>query len=232
MAAQQTVLVVDDDQALALMIEYTLTTEGYAVHVAHNGREGWRAFFNLQPDLVILDVMMPQMDGWEICKRIREVSDVPVIMLTARTQEQDIVHGLDVGADDYLTKPFQVRELLARVRAALRRAALPSVSEPDLAYTDGYLVVDVSHRQVLVQREPIHLSPTEFNLLVVMIRHANQVLSPRQLLEQVWGWDRMDDVDCLRVFVSRLRRKIEPDPKSPRYILTERGVGYCFVTAK
>ncbi|TEU16790.1 MAG: response regulator transcription factor [Anaerolineales bacterium] len=225
-----TVLVIDDDRNLTRLIEYNLTEEGYVVHVAHDGQEGWRTFFDLRPDLVILDIRMPQMDGWETCKRIREVSEVPIIMLTARANEQDIVRGLDMGADDYLTKPFQVGELLARVRAALRRAALPSVSEPDLSYTDDHLVIDLGNRRVLVQGEPIQLTATEFGLLAVMVKHADQVLSPRQLLEQVWGWEYMDDVHYVRVFVSRLRQKIEPDPKSPRYILTERGTGYRFVT--
>lgn len=233
MAVQRSILVIDDDQNVRSVIESILSQEDYVVHLARDGREGWCAFFNLRPDLVILDIIMPEMDGWEVCKRIREVSEIPIIILTAKkTREQDIVHGLDMGADDYLIKPFQVRELLARVRAVLRRAALPPVSEPDLSYNDDHLVIDLGHRRVLIEGEPIQLSPTEFSLLAVMVKHANQVLSPRQLLEQVWGWEYMDDVDYVRVFVSRLRQKIEPDPKAPRYILTERGVGYRFVTAQ
>ncbi len=232
MADQQTILVVDDDQNLTHLIDCTLTQEGYIVHVAHNGQEGWRDFFDLRPDLVVLDIMIPQMDGWEVCKRIREVSEVPIIMLTAKTRGKDIVRGLNMGADDYLTKPFRVSELLARVRAALRRATLPPVSEPTPVYTDDHLMIDLGNRRVLVQGEPVPLTSIEFNLLAVMVKHANHLLSTRQLLEQVWGWEHMDDVDYIRVFVSRLRQKIEPDPKSPRYILTERGAGYRFAITK
>ncbi len=227
MADHQTILVIDDDYNLRRLIKYALAHEGYVVHVAHDGQEGWHVFFDLRPDLVILDIMMPQMDGWEVCKRIREVSEVPIIILTASVYGKDIVRGLNMGADDYLTKPFRVSELLARVQAVLRRV---SVSKPTPVYADDHLTIDLGNRRVLVQGEPVPLTSIEFNLLAVMVKHANHVLSTGQLLEQVWGWDHVDNVDYVRVFVFRLRQKIEPDPKSPRYILTERGAGYRFVT--
>jgi len=225
---QATILVIDDDKLTARMITDQLDEEGHTVHVAHDGREGLRQMYAQQPDLIILDVLMPEMDGWTTCRRIREVSNVPVIMLTARPQ--DIIRGLDEGADEYVTKPFEMSVLLARVRAVLRRVSLPPTlrQREDISYSDEYLTFNPVDRRVMIDGELVKLTPTEYNLLALLIKNTGRVLPYRSLLEQVWGWEYIDDVDYLRVYIWHLRRKLEPDPKNPRYVLTEHGVGYRF----
>lgn len=227
---QATVMVIDDDKLTASVISDKLTAEGYAVFVAHDGQEGLRQMYAHRPDLIILDLLMPKMDGWTTCRRIREVSNVPVIMLTAQDRPQDIIRGLDEGADEYVTKPFEMPVLLARMRAVLRRVALaPSSTQKDeVAYSDDYLSFNPVDRRVMVNGELTKLTPTEYNLLALLIENAGRVLPYRRLLEQVWGWEYIDDVDYLRVYIWHLRRKLEPDPKNPRYVLTEHGVGYRF----
>jgi len=223
------VLVVDDDPALLSLIDYTFDREGYEVITASDGKEALRQFFARRPNLVILDVMMPRMDGWETCRRIREVSDIPIVMLTARGQDEDIVRGLEYGADDYLTKPFSIMVLLAHARAVLRRAALPPVDEEEPAtYADDYFTIDLKERRVSVRGEPIKLTPTEYRLLAYMVQNANHVLTFQQILQNVWGWEYQDDLDYVRVYVWHLRQKLEEDPKNPQYIQTEIGVGYRF----
>jgi len=182
------------------------------------------------PDLIVLDLMMPKMDGWTTCRRIREVSNVPIIMLTTQDRPHDIIRGLDEGADEYVTKPFDVGVLVARVRAVLRRMNLVPVApqKEDQTYSDHYLTFNPVERRVTVNGEPVKLTPTEYNLLALLIKNAGRVLPYRTLLEQVWGWEYIDDVDYLRVYIWHLRRKLEPDPKNPRYVLTEHGVGYRF----
>ena len=227
---QATVLVIDDDKLTASMITDQLDEEGHTVHVAHDGREGLRQMYAQQPDLIILDVLMPEMDGWTTCRRIREVSNVPIIMLTARDRPQDIIRGLDEGADEYVTKPFEMTVLLARVRAVLRRVSLPPTlrQKEDVSYSDEYLTFNPVDRRVMIDGELVKLTPTEYNLLALLIKNTGRVLPYRSLLEQVWGWEYIDDVDYLRVYIWHLRRKLEPDPKNPRYVLTEHGVGYRF----
>jgi two-component system KDP operon response regulator KdpE len=224
------ILVIDDDKLTTRMVYDQLTDADYAVHVAHDGQEGLRQMYAHQPDLIILDLLMPRMDGWTTCRRIREVSDVPIIMLTAQDRPQDVIRGLDEGADEYVTKPFELDVLLARVRAVLRRAALtPTASQKEeVAYSDDYLTFNPVDRRVTVNGELVKLTPTEYDLLALLIKNAGRVLPYRDLLEQVWGWEYIDDVDYLRVYIWHLRRKLEPDPKSPRYVLTEHGVGYRF----
>ncbi|TKJ31470.1 MAG: DNA-binding response regulator [Chloroflexi bacterium B3_Chlor] len=226
------VLVVDDDPALLPLVEYTFAKEGYEVYTASDGREALRQFFAHRPDLIILDIMMPRMDGWETCRRIREVSDVPIMMLTARGQDEDIIRGLEYGADDYMTKPFSIKVLLAHARAVLRRAALPApdYGEPT-TYGDDYLTVDLKERRVTVKGEPVKLTPTEYRLLAYLVQNAGQVLTFQQILENVWGWEYQDDLDYVRVYVWHLRQKLEQDPKHPKYISTELGVGYRFEKA-
>ena len=226
------VLVVDDDPALLSLIDHTFAREGYDVYSASDGKEALRAFFARHPDLVILDIMMPRMDGWETCRRIREVSDVPIVMLTGRGQDEDIVRGLEYGADDYLTKPFSIKVLLAHARAVLRRAALPPVDyEESTTYADDYLTVDLKERHVTVQGEVVKFTPTEYRLLAYLVQNAGHVLTFTQLLENVWGWEYQDDVHYVLVYVWHLRQKLEENPKNPQYIQTEIGVGYRFEKA-
>jgi two-component system KDP operon response regulator KdpE len=227
------VLVVDDDPALLPLIMNTFAREGYEVYSASDGKEALREFFAHHPDLVILDIMMPRMDGWETCRRIREVSEVPIIMLTARGQEEDVVRGLDYGADDYLTKPFSIKVLLAHARAVLRRAALPPLGEEEATtYADDYLTMDFKERRVTVDGELIKLTPTEYRLLAYLVQNDGSWLTFREILQNVWGWEYQDDVDYVRVYVWHLRQKLEEDPKNPQYIQTETGVGYRFEGAK
>lgn len=224
---RKNILVIDDDPELVRLVEYALAQEDYEVYKAYDGQDGLRQVNILRPDLVILDIMMPGMDGWEVCRRIREKSDVPILMLTAKRREEDIVRGLDFGADDYLTKPFSVKELLARVRAILRRAAWRPQTEASV-YSDGYLTVDMEERKVLVKGKPVKLTPTEFRLLAELVQNAGRVLTYRQLLEKVWGWEYINDIDYVRIYIWRLRQRIEKEPSEPQYIITEYGVGYRF----
>jgi two-component system KDP operon response regulator KdpE len=227
------ILVVDDDPALLPLIEYTFSKEGYEVYCAADGKEALREFFAHHPDLVILDVMMPRLDGWETCRRIREVSEAPIIMLTARGEEEDIVRGLEYGADDYLTKPFSIKVLLAHARAVLRRAALPPIGEEEATtYADDYLTMDLRERRVTVDGELIKLTPTEYRLLAYLVQNDGRCLTFREILQNVWGWEYQDDVDYVRVYVWHLRQKLEKDPKDPQYIQTETGVGYRFEGAR
>ena len=228
------VLVVDDDEVLVKLIDQVLTQKGYEVLKANNGQEALRLLFDRRPDLVVLDVVMPKMDGWQTLDRIRDVSDIPVIMLTGkRRAEEDIARGLDHGADDYLLKPVGNRELVARVRAALRRAEFPSSADAkrEIAYSDGFLTVDIAERKVIVNGERVKLTPREFRLFALLVENAGRILTHRQILEKVWGWEYIDDLDYVRIYISHLRQKIEPDSVLPRYVITEPGVGYYFQKA-
>ncbi|MDY6916999.1 MAG: response regulator transcription factor [Chloroflexota bacterium] len=230
----KTILVVDDAPDFVRLVSKVLSHEGYEVLTAVDGQEALRLLFAHKPDLVLLDILMPRMDGWETCRRIREVSDAPIIMLTGYEKtEEDIARGLNHGADEYLIKPVGNRELLARVRAVLRRAELSPSHERkrDTAYADEYLSVDVGRRMVMVEGERVKLTPTEFRLCAVLLENAGRVLTHRQLLEKVWGWGYVDDLDYVRIYVWHLRKKIEPDPSQPRYVMSEPGVGYYFENA-
>ncbi len=228
------ILVVDDEPTFVRLIEQVLTNEGYEVFKANNGLEALRLLFVQKPDLVLLDVIMPRMDGWQTCQRIREISDVPIIMLTGKKKaEEDIVRGLDYGADEYLFKPVGNRELVARVRAVLRRSELPSSTEVkrEVNYADDFLTVDIAGRKVMVKGERVKLTPREFRLFALLVEKAGHILTHKQLLEKVWGWEYTDDLDYVRIYISHLRQKIEPDSTLPRYIITEPGVGYYFQKA-
>jgi len=225
------ILVVDDEPTFVKLISQTLTHRGYEVLTAGDGQEALRLLFANKPDLVLLDVKMPKMDGWQTCSRIRELSDVPIVMLTGKQKsEEDIVRGLDYGADDYLIKPVGSRELVARVQAMLRRAELPAPQDTEraISYSDDFLTVDVVERKVLVDGERVKLTPLEFKLLAFLLNNTGHILTHKQLLQEVWGWEYADDVDYVRIYIWHLRRKIEPDPSQPRYIVTEPGVGYYF----
>lgn len=225
------ILVVDDDAALVRLVDQVLTGKGYEVLTANNGQEALRLLFTHKPELVLLDVVMPKMDGWQTCSRIRDISNIPIIILTGKQKsEDDIVRGLDCGADDYLLKPIGSKELVARVRAVLRRAELPSLVDAGrrVTYHDDYLAIDVVERKIIANGERVRLTPTEFRLLALLVENAGRVLTHQQLLEKVWGWEYVDDLDYVRIYISHLRHKIEPEPAEPRYIMTEPGVGYYF----
>jgi len=227
----QKILIIDDDTALLELVDLVLAGEGYEVLKADNGLDGLRLLFSQKPDLVLLDVVMPKMDGWLTCQRIREISDVPIIMLTGIQQtEEDIVRGLDYGADEYLFKPVGNRELVARIRSVMRRIELSSSekSERDVTYSDGFLTANITERRITVNGERVKLTPREFRLFALLIEKTGRILSHRELLERVWGWEYTDDLDYVRIYISHLRQKLEPDPALPKYIITEPGVGYYF----
>ncbi len=226
--AKGKLLIIDDDAKLVQALELYLSKAGYEVITAADGLEGLQEVYAHRPDLIILDIMMPKMDGWKACRRIREVSDVPIIMLTARGQEYDKVKGLKQGADDYVAKPFGLKELAARVEAVLRRTRLPPPTEGAVLYADEELVIDSERWEVSRGGEPLELTATERRLLFYLVHNAGRVLTHRQLLERVWGPEYIDEVDYVKLYIWRLRQKIEEDPSQPRYILTERGIGYKF----
>ncbi len=227
------VLVVDDEPRMIGFIRMNLELEGYQVLEAHNGIEALEIIRTQLPDLVLLDVMMPEPDGFETLRMLREFSTIPVIMLTAKGEEDDKVYGLELGADDYVTKPFGSRELSSRVRAVLRRAEMPSASpEQAVLKIDDRLSVDFNRREVIVKGGHIKLRPTEYRLLYHLIENAGWTVPHEQLLAKVWGYEYRDETHYVRLYVNYLREKIEEDPSNPKYILTERGVGYRFVDFK
>lgn len=216
-------LVVDDEPAMRRFLRLVLEGEGFRVHQAENGRLALAAAAATRPDLVLLDLGLPDLDGVEVIRRLREWTTVPVIVLSVRDREDDKIEALDAGADDYLTKPFGSGELLARIRVALRHA-LPRPAEP--VYRIGELEVDLGRRRVSVRGQEVQLTPTEYALLRLLVTHAGKVLTHRQILRQIWGGAYLEQPHLLRVNISNLRRKIEADPSRPRYIRTEVGVGY------
>ena len=223
------ILVVDDEPQLTRVLRTGLTSRGYDVRAAADGLAGFETFTDWHPDLVITDLAMPVMDGLELCRRLRAISPVPIIVLSAKGEEKTKVEALDIGADDYVTKPFGIDELLARVRASLRRAATVLTPEPEsTVLTAGDFHIDLETRKVLVANREVHLTPKEFDLLVYFVKHSGKVLTHRTLLASIWGGNYVEQNEYLRVFVANLRKKLEPDPSSPRYILTEPWIGYRF----
>lgn len=224
------ILVVDDEPRMIGFIRLNLELEGHHVIEAHNGLEALELIRTQLPDLVLLDVMMPDLDGFETLRMLREFSSIPVIMLTAKGDENDKVYGLELGADDYVTKPFGPRELSSRIKAVLRRAEMPSTSpEEAILRIDNRLSIDFNQREVIVEGERIKLRPTEYRLLYHLIENAGWTVPHDQLLAKVWGYEYRDEAHYVRLYVNYLREKIEKDPSNPEYILTERGVGYRFV---
>jgi DNA-binding response OmpR family regulator len=226
------ILVVDDEERMARFIHLNLEHDGFRVVEAYKGLQAIQSVRDSLPDLVLLDVMLPDMDGFEVLKVIREVSSVPVIMLTAKGEEDDRVHGLELGADDYVTKPFSPRELVSRVRAVLRRAETVSSGPHELIVVDERLKIDFGRREVWVDGSLVKLRPTEYRLLYHLVQNAGWVLTYDQLLSKVWGYEYRDEPHYVRLYINYLRQKIEKDPANPQYILTERGVGYRFVDFK
>ena len=223
-----TVLVVDDEKSLRDFMRRNLEVRGFNVRIASTGLEALAVFNTQNIDLVILDVMMPRMDGLETIRRIRQNSLVPIIVLSALGEEEDKIHALNLGADDYLTKPFGVGELLARVQAVLRRAHWAEPPSRQGRIVRGDVQVDLERHEATVRGKLIELTPTEFNLLVYFMEHAGKVLPHQTILQHVWGPEYGPEHEYLRVYVGRLRQKIEVDPTSPRYLITERGIGYSF----
>ncbi|MBC8248294.1 MAG: response regulator transcription factor [Anaerolineales bacterium] len=231
-AEKKLILIVDDEPRMIKFIRLNLELEGYRVSEASNGLEALNKVRTELPDLVLLDVMMPEMDGFETLEHIREISNVPVIMLTVKAEEEDKVRGLELGADDYVTKPFSPRELASRIKAVLRRTEMPSPVEKTVLKIDDDLSVDFNRREVIVRGEGVKLRPTEYRLLYHLVNNAGWLMTHETLLSKVWGYAYRDDTHLLRLYITYLRQKIEPDPSNPRYIFTERGIGYRFVDFK
>jgi two-component system KDP operon response regulator KdpE len=230
METKKRILVVDDEQEITLVLRSGLTKHGYDVRVAGEGEAALDLFQAWIPDLVVTDLSMPNMNGLKLCQRLREISSVPIIVLSVRGDEAAKVEALDAGADDYVTKPFGMGELLARVRATLRRS--PEPDGEGTVIEAGDFRIDLDTREVGVAGREIRLSPKEFDLLVYFIRHSGKVLTHRNLLGAIWGGNSVDQTEYLRVFIRHLRKKIEPDPAKPRYILTDPWVGYRFIPGK
>ncbi|HET8569967.1 MAG TPA: response regulator transcription factor [Candidatus Limnocylindria bacterium] len=223
------ILVVDDEPAIVSAIRTNLEGHGFSVDAAADGREALDRFERHRPDLVLLDLNLPLVDGMDVIRSIRREARTPIVVLSVRGAERDKVAALDLGADDYLTKPFGVDELLARVRVALRHAAASPPAAGGSVFATGDLRVDLDRRLVTLQARPVHLTPTEYELLRALVSRSDRVVTDRMLLQQVWGPEYGDESHYLHVYVARLRRKIERDPQSPRYLLTEPGVGYRLV---
>lgn len=219
-------LIIDDDRGLDQLLSDYLAGQGYSVRAAENGKLGLRAMYERQPDIILLDVTMPNKDGWETLQRIREISNVPVIMLTARSDETDILHGFALGADDYVTKPFSFAQLSARMHAVLGRSGQENTAEARLS-SDG-LEVDMRLKRAWRDGLPLALTPTEFKLLVTLMHHAGDVVSPKDLVKEVWGAQYASEIGHVRRYIWHLRQKVEPDPENPRYIHNDRGFGYRF----
>jgi DNA-binding response OmpR family regulator len=228
----KSILVVDDEERMARFIRLNLEHDGFQVIEAFKGMQAISALRDKMPDVVILDVMLPDMDGFEVLQLIRETSSIPVIMLTARGDEDDRVRGLELGADDYVTKPFSPRELVSRVRAVLRRTESGGDSGEGILSVDDRLKIDFGRREIKLDGELIKLRPTEYRLLYHLVQNAGWVLTYDQILSKVWGYEYRDEPHYVRLYVNYLRQKLEKDPANPIYILTERGVGYRFVDFK
>jgi DNA-binding response OmpR family regulator len=223
------ILVVDDEERMVRFIRMNLEHDGFQVSEAFNGKQAIQKIRDVTPDLILLDVMMPDLDGFEVLETVREVSNVPVIMLTAKGEEDDRVRGLELGADDYITKPFSPRELVSRVKAVLRRTEGASGSMHGLIEVDERLKIDFDRREIWLEGKLVKLRPTEYRMLYHLVQNAGWVVTHDQLLTKVWGYEYRDEPHYVRLYINYLRQKLEADPSNPKYILTERGVGYRFV---
>ena len=226
------ILVVDDEERMVRFIRLNLEHDGFQVIEAFNGKQAMNKIRESLPDLVLLDVMMPDIEGFDVLEMIRENNDVPVIMLTAKSEEDDRIKGLELGADDYITKPFSPRELTSRVKAVLRRTTNSKTSESGIIKIDDHLKIDFDRRKVWVDGELIKLRPTEYRLLYHLVQNAGWVITHDQILAKVWGYEYQNEPHYVRLYINYLRQKIEKDPANPKYILTERGVGYRFIDYK
>ena len=224
-----TILVVDDEPVMVRLLKASLEGAGFRVLSASDGEEAISAAQREQPDLLILDIMLPKLDGFAVCRAVREFSRAPVLMLTARTTEVDLLHGFEAGADDYLTKPFSTAELMVRIQALLRRSKWPEQIQQHRSFRSGPIEIDFALHRVTVNEQPVKLTPTEYRLLVYLATNANRVISHRELLRAVWGPEYGEEAEYLRVYTRYLRQKLEPDPANPRYLLTQAGVGYMLL---
>jgi two-component system KDP operon response regulator KdpE len=231
-AENKKILAVDDEERMLRFIRLNLEHDGFQVIEAIKGHEALEKMRTGMPDLILLDVMLPDIDGFEVLKMIREISTVPVIMLTAKGEEDDRVKGLELGADDYVTKPFSPRELVSRVKAVLRRVEVEGGGEEEIMQVDERLKIDFNRREIFVNGELVKLRPTEYRLLYHLVQNAGWVLTYDQILSRVWGYEYRDEPHYVRLYINYLRQKLEEDPSDPKYILTERGVGYRFVDFK
>ena len=222
------ILVVDDDPQLADSLETFLVDEGYDVAVAPDAESGLRVAYQFHPDAILLDVVMPGMGGFEMCQRLREITDVPIIFLSARGVIEDVVYGLSLGADDYVVKPFTGPELIGRLHACLRRASQRKSEDSDFLLTSSSVVLDCGRREAVVRDRAVYLAPKEFDILRLLIQRAGKVLSTDAILAEIWGPEWVGEPDLVKQYVYRLRRKIESDPKNPRLLHTVRGQGYLF----
>ena len=230
--SKKRILDVDDEKGLVKIIRLNLQQDGFEVVEANNGAEAMEKLRTTLPDLVLLDVMMPDFDGFSVLKMIREIGGTPVIMLTAKGEESDIVKGLELGADDYVTKPFSPRELTSRIKAVLRRGSFNQDEESGRIVVDDHLTIDFDRHEVWVEGELVQLRPTEYRLLYHLVQNAGWVLTHDQILNKVWGYEYENEPHYVRLYINYLRKKLEVDPSNPKYILTERGVGYRFVDYK
>jgi two-component system KDP operon response regulator KdpE len=221
------ILVIDDEEVTVHLLQTLLELNEFEVIKAYRAEDGLRKAYRNHPDLVLLDIMMPDMDGWEVCRRLRELSDMPIIFLTAKAESKDIVRGLEMGADDYVLKPYDNDELVARIRAHLRRVPRNALSE-ELVFDGGRFRINFMNREVIIDSEICHLTPKEFALLSILARNAGRVLTRQELVAEAWGSEYLDAVDSLKLYIHYLRKKVERDPNNPDYILTSRGVGYRF----
>lgn len=228
MRRQFKVLVIDDDLELLDVLRVSLSVESFNVLVAPNAISGLRLAYKAHPDIILLDVMMPEMDGFEVCRRLREMSDVPIIFLTAQGTIEDVVHGFSAGADDYIVKPFDLPELLCRLRVLLRRAAQQEQKDSDILFVADSVMLDYNQHKLVLGNRTVHLTPIEFDLLRLLIRYHGKVLSTEAILAHVWGTGLIGDPDLVKQYIYRLRQKIEEDPKSPHYLHTVWGEGYYF----
>ena len=230
--SKKRILVVDDEKGLVKIIRLNLQQDGFEVVEANNGTEAMDKLRTTLPDLILLDVMMPDMDGFTVLKMVREIGGTPVIMLTAKGEEKDIIKGLELGADDYITKPFSPRELTSRIRAVLRRGSYTKDEESGRIIVDDRLTIDFDRHEVWIEGELVQLRPTEYRLLYHLVQNAGWVLTHDQILNKVWGYEYENEPHYVRLYINYLRKKLEVDPSNPKYILTERGVGYRFVDYK
>lgn len=222
------ILIIDDSEELCEGIRTMFEQAGAIVCAAHVGKEGLKDFFHHKPDLVILDIMLPDISGWEVCRQIRLLAATPILILSCLGEDDEVIRGLELGADDYVSKPFSMDVLLARSCALLRRASDAAPARQSAIFSDGHLTIDLRRRRVLVEGKPVKLTATEFELLSYLVRNAGHVVSYDQILEQVWGPQYRNSPDYVHVYLSHLRQKLEPNPRRPRYLLTEHGVGYRF----